>query len=276
LHAESYPLKTRIFAVAWPLFLCLVANVLYQVMSYFPGKRYLEWMEKQPTCWANNARLPDFLLDAAFSGISENDIWTPISDTFPTILLVTTFLYLIVRRHYVLLNRTLMTQGFLIFVNGFIENATTLPSSYGHDRCLDYLQIQNSTQVQFGLNLTGSCAAMIWSGHTLHTLLACYMLGKAFEVDYKNLRFRFLGVVHVKSVLCVFIGLLEAFFLVMAHAHYTVDMLLAILIGMLTLTNHSLKMVFLKMNPFLWQMIADHEKVLLTRNPKELRYLARK
>ena len=52
-----------------------------------------------------------------------------------------------------------------------------MPSSYGYVRCLDYLGIANSTQATYGLagaSLNGSCAAMIWSGHTAGVILAIY------------------------------------------------------------------------------------------------------
>jgi len=268
-------LKTRVIAIALPLMICAILNLIYQIAAYFPGKRYLVWMESQPACWSNNTRLPDLLLDLPFTGISEDDAWTPISDTFPAVLLVLTALYIIIRGHYVIANRLFLTQGFLILLNTLVENGTTIPSSYGYDRCVRYLGITDSRDVNFGVNLTGSCAAMIWSGHTMHTLLAAYMLGKGLEKDFPSLAGpRICGVFHVKSVIVILLGLIEAFFLVMAHAHYTVDMLLAIIIGLLTLTNHSIKVFCLRLNPWLCSMIPEVELDLLFQPHKIQRKLA--
>ena len=51
-------------------------------------------------------------------------------------LLLLCAVYNLVRKHPLLLNRLLLTQGWLMFLNSIVENVTTLPSSSGrHASC---------------------------------------------------------------------------------------------------------------------------------------------
>jgi hypothetical protein len=62
-----------------------------------------------------------------------------------------------------------------------------MPSSYGYVRCLEYLGYQNSSEAVYGLagsNVNGSCAAMIWSGHTAGTILSLYYLFVALDLEF--------------------------------------------------------------------------------------------
>ena len=57
--------------------------------------------------------------------------------------------------------------------------------------------------------------------------------------------------------------MLEVLFLALARGHYSVDMMLGIMIVMLVMTNNSLKAIFLLINPYLKSMIDPQELKLL-------------
>ena len=70
-----------------------------------------------------------------------------ISDVFPTLALLVMMVYHVVRKHAILVNRLLLTQGVLIFLNAIVENATTLPSPYGYARCTAYMGVRDSSEM---------------------------------------------------------------------------------------------------------------------------------
>ena len=57
--------------------------------------------------------------------------------------------YHVVRKHAILVNRLLLTQGVLIFLNAIVENATTLPSPYGYARCTAYMGVRDSSEMTY-------------------------------------------------------------------------------------------------------------------------------
>jgi len=144
---KNAPLRTKVLAVLLPTIIAVVCNVIYMAFSNFAQKKYLEFVEQHPEAWADDARLPDLILDALANVHESRTVlltWTTISDAVPLVLLGICSVYLVVRQHFTLINRILLTQSFLILLNCLAENLTVLPSSYGYHRCLDYLQIKSS------------------------------------------------------------------------------------------------------------------------------------
>mmetsp|Transcript_47221 Transcript_47221/g.92139 ORF Transcript_47221/g.92139 Transcript_47221/m.92139 type:complete len:355 (-) Transcript_47221:13-1077(-) len=274
-------LWTKIAAIALPLSIALVSNFTYMACGGIAQKKYLEFVEDgggtpsvKDGFWADDRRLPDLLLDVfEQKGLhSSHDslmLWTKISDVFPQVIGFACLVYLTRRQKYVLANRLMLTQSFLVLLNSVAENITVLPSSYGYDRCLAYLDIEDSSELTFGITPTGSCAAMIWSGHIVNMLIPAHVLGCALEEDYwKGPGRRICGVVKPKTFLMVFLGLIEALILLAARGHYSVDMMLGIMLALLTLTNKSLATIFLLANPFVASMI-DPEELELLKMPHE-------
>lgn len=184
------PLKTKVLAVAVPLTICVFCNLVYMGVSGVAQRTYLRFVEEHPRLWADNRRLPDLVLDLFenngwHDSYSSMNFWTGVSDTFPLLILGLCTFYLVVYQHFVVINRCLLTQSFLISLNALAENLTILPSSYGYERCLDYLGINSSADLPgFSFSPTGTCSAMIWSGHCVHTLIAGHMLGCAIAEDH--------------------------------------------------------------------------------------------
>uniref|UniRef100_A0A7S1BH40 Sphingomyelin synthase-like domain-containing protein n=1 Tax=Corethron hystrix TaxID=216773 RepID=A0A7S1BH40_9STRA len=284
VNGEEISMKTKVLAVTIPLTTCLVSNFIYMSMSGFAQRTYLEFVEQDLEFWANDKRLPDIILDAFESSgwYSKKSllVWTTVSDAFPAALFAVCACYLIWNGHYVTINRCLLTQSFLMLLNSLAENLTILPSSYGYDRCLEYLNITSSSDLpDYSFSPTGSCAAMIWSGHCVHTLIAAHMLGCAWAEDHPTTGFPVIGkyipnrvfnVIKPKTFLLIFLGLLELVFLALAKGHYSVDMLVGIIISILCITNHSLKTIFLIYNPFLKKMIDPDEMRLMMMPHGEL------
>eukprot|EP00928_Gymnodinium_smaydae_P029533 TRINITY_DN22210_c0_g1_i1.p1 TRINITY_DN22210_c0_g1~~TRINITY_DN22210_c0_g1_i1.p1 ORF type:complete len:313 (+),score=37.82 TRINITY_DN22210_c0_g1_i1:61-999(+) len=260
LKSGPFSRSQRFGAVLVPVGFCAVANIVYQIAAYFPGKKYLDWVESNMACRGGNFRLPDVLLDANWNTRNESDYWATFADLFPVVVIGSAAIYLCVRARYVILNRCLMTQGILILLNMVVENATLMPSSLGYDRCIDYLGINGSADVHMSLSVMGSCAAMIWSGHTMHTLLGAYMFGKGLELDLERINRPLCQVVQIKAFIVVLLAMIEIFFLTKSHGHYTVDMCLSLIVGMLALTNHSLKEICLRFNRPLLSMLDEESK----------------
>ena len=121
----------------------------------------------------------------------------------------------------------------------------------------------------YGINLMGGCAAMLWSGHTIHAMLAGYFFGSAIETDFPRMRTLLCG--QLKLVCVVLIACVETALLVMAHAHYTVDMVIAVIVGLFAFTNEDLKRWCVRVNPYLRQLIPAREFELYVMDPMDLR-----
>merc|ERR1712224_1016220 len=91
-------------------------------------------------------------------------------------------------RNLRLWNRLFMTQSFVILLNCGAEQCTMMPSSYGYPRCLAYMGISGPEEDSFSFSPTGSCVAMIWSGHVFHTMLGAYIIGLVLEKRYPSLK----------------------------------------------------------------------------------------
>merc|ERR1719265_2640515 len=100
---------------------------------------------------------------------------TQIADILPGISLLVAICMCVYTKDSRAWGRLCHLQGFILILNGIAELSTTMPSSYGYKRCLKYLDIKGPDDLHFSINPMGSCAAMIWSGHTFHFMLGIFV-----------------------------------------------------------------------------------------------------
>jgi len=247
---------------AWvfPLAVAVVANLFYMTMSWFPNHKYLEWAESRPQC---QEALPDLLLDLHDFG-EQATIVTQIADALPGLMLFSTAIACAVTKNLLIWNRFLMTQSFVIVLNFVAEQSTMLPSSYGFKRCKAYLGINSAAEDRYQFSATGSCVAMIWSGHVFHMMIGGYMIGLVLEERFPGLKRRtFWGsrsAPLLKSVVVVVLACIEMSILVIDKGHYTVDMFLAMIISMLTFTNDNVEYWLFHVNPFIRSVVPARDQ----------------
>jgi len=225
---------------AQPLLICLCVNLFYQIAAFFPNQKYLYWAQNATAC---KSHLPDIVLD--LHSLNEANLVTSIGDALPGVALVLGLVLCIVTKDIEVWSITILNQTFLMFFNAICEFSTLMPSSYGYDRCMDYLGIKSADDYKFSVNLTGSCVAMIWSGHTIHTMLGtyatCTIVGRHYGCAGFLRRTCNGSGPEGRTVVMWLAATLVAALLLLNKGHYTVDIELAILIGSLTLTNDSLR-----------------------------------
>jgi len=203
---------------------------------------------------------------------------THVADAAPGIVMVFTALCCMATKNLLVWNRFFLTQAFVITMNLIAEQSTTIPSSYGYARCKNYLGISKPEEDHFAFSPTGSCVAMIWSGHVFHTMLGSYMLGLVVEAQWPRFRRRLCKSCStaplLKTVIVTTLALGEMSLLVLDKGHYTVDMFLAILIALLTFTNSNIEYWIFHVNPFISGLVPERSVPMRNGDMKELLRLA--
>eukprot|EP00391_Amoebophrya_sp_Ameob2_P008746 CAMPEP_0178992762 /NCGR_PEP_ID=MMETSP0795-20121207/6300_1 /TAXON_ID=88552 /ORGANISM="Amoebophrya sp., Strain Ameob2" /LENGTH=538 /DNA_ID=CAMNT_0020684691 /DNA_START=341 /DNA_END=1957 /DNA_ORIENTATION=+ len=241
----------------------------YMQIGNLAAAQYIDYaMEHhydQLTNWPASIRwnhLPDVFLDIIHAP-AEDGILTILGDTIPYAGCFLGVLYLFLYDHVT----ELVMCGNLFAVhwifNGIAENVTILPTSYGFERCLARSNMELGDKHQYAVaNTTGSCAAMMWSGHTFVTYLSCWgvMRGAAAQNPtlwdappsfLKSSLPRFLkGVFKLRNIFCFTIVTAELVLLLLDHAHYTVDLYVAILLSFLACGNEKVQFYLYYINPY--------------------------
>lgn len=248
----------RLLAWSCPAILALVAVIFYMVVAWFPNHRYLVWVEEHPQC---DLHLPDVLLDSN----PEYDYkeWTHLTaahDTLPGICLLTACVIIICSGDLRVWNRYMFSEALIISMINLCQQSTLIPSSYGYKRCTEYLGITSSKDDFFQVKATGSCVAMIWSGHVFHAMLGSYMAITCLERRYPWFRKRLPGCTNgplLKTFFVVLIAGAELTMILIDKAHYTQDVEISIIICLLVFTNDHLEYYFFILNPFMRWVVGD-------------------
>lgn len=212
-----------------------LAALIYSSLSNLANRAYLVWAEQTQTF----APLPDLFLNHAPS-----NQWTMhAANALPIVAVTSCILACLCARKIDILNFFCIAQALSYLFNAVAENVTVLPSSYGYHRCIDYLRITRAADLPVGptlenLNLMGSCAAMIWSGHTVGTMLGTYYACRAANIA---------GACLPAALLA---ALVESALLIADAAHYTVDCYLSILLTTLLVTHPSFESFAMIVNPY--------------------------
>jgi hypothetical protein len=195
---------------------------------------YLKWAEE--TGYHDN--LPDLVLDMHQK--NPNKSWvTYAADGIAitaVLLCVTCCAY---KRNLLILNTFCVAQCLYYILNIVAENVTIIPSSYGYERCIEYLDIHNSHDLTHSMHWTGSCAAMMWSGHTAQTIIATYFACRAFD-----------AVLLRATCFAAVAGACEMALLLADSGHYTVDCYMSFLITFPVITHPALLVIAHRANPF--------------------------
>eukprot|EP00441_Pelagodinium_beii_P000803 CAMPEP_0197689444 /NCGR_PEP_ID=MMETSP1338-20131121/106848_1 /TAXON_ID=43686 ORGANISM="Pelagodinium beii, Strain RCC1491" /NCGR_SAMPLE_ID=MMETSP1338 /ASSEMBLY_ACC=CAM_ASM_000754 /LENGTH=280 /DNA_ID=CAMNT_0043271777 /DNA_START=1 /DNA_END=843 /DNA_ORIENTATION=- len=221
-----------------PFVIVIIVQALYQVIAFFPNQTYLYWAENATQC---KSHLPDIVLD--LHDENEANHLTTISDILPAVGLVATVVLCIITKDIDVWAMFTMSMSFLTFFNAICEASTVIPSSYGYDRCLDYLGIKSAVEYRFSVNLTGSCVAMLWSGHTVNVMLPtyaiCTLLGRHYACTWL-LQSSKIGP-EGRTLFMWLAAAVMSTLLLLNKGHYTMDIEIAILMATLTLTHDTLQ-----------------------------------
>lgn len=229
-----------------------IASVVYVAFSNVSNRAYLVWAERTQML----GRLADMVLD--LPPVVPHGAWAMhVSNAIPQAAVVACVLACALARDLVTLNMLCVAQALAYLLNAVSENVTIVPSSYGYARCLDYLGVRGSGDLAAGLSLSnfqlnGSCAAMMWSGHTTTTMLGVYFACRACGLDRGACRH------DTGPTWCTLLALLAATFetalLLADAAHYTNDCYISILLTSVVVTHPSFARLARSVNPFIGRM----------------------
>jgi len=235
--------KTILFNV-FELISCMF---IYMVMGYFANRRYLEWSSE-----GSILPLWDVIL-VQIPKLNEHNELQWIADWFVYMTLFIPVVYCFFYVYVDLLNHLAFMVCVLILNNMVVENVTVMPSSYGRERCLEFLGLTESNwqTYSFTFSPSGTCAAMMWSGHTVHSILGAYTLLTAMERTYPSMKKRGNEFIKLKTLVIYCWGFIQALLLIFNHGHYTSDIWVGIVIATLTWSHDRIKYIATRSNPFL-------------------------
>ncbi|CAD7926757.1 unnamed protein product [Amoebophrya sp. A120] len=172
-------LRFKLYSFSFNLVGILAAA--YMQIGNIAAQSYIEYARETPYRWSH---LPDVFLD--FIDKPSVDNWkTYCGDAMPylTVLFGLAYLFLADLACDLVVAANVFAASWVF--NGIAENVTILPSSFGYERCLDRNGINHGDDHKYQWsNTTGSCAAMMWSGHTFVTYLACWGLLQGFRTHF--------------------------------------------------------------------------------------------
>lgn len=246
-------------AFVFPMAVMLACFMVYMCGSYGTDYNYLKYSFERDDFFMNpsnalHGRLSDFLLDRVEK--VDDTILGPIYDAVPGVLIFAACLMCLIMNYPEELNYMLLSIGTLLICNFFIENATVLPSSFGWGYCKEryYSGLTKAEDFPFMPTPFGGCASMMWSGHTVHTLIGAFFFLSVLELEFPRvgrvLKMEYLGI-SIKMWLTWTMGLIEAVMLIFGHGHYTVDILVSFTVVTLFLANDKYRYYCTRFNPFL-------------------------
>lgn len=245
---------TYALCVALMLAYLLFAAFVYVSMSNIANRSYLVWAERTGVVHS----LPDLFLDLHASAPVADTWVTNLSNIVPTLAILGCVVSCVCMRDAVTLNMLCVAQSLNYLLNAISENVTVIPSSYGYARCIEYLGVRGSADLPVGVSTSrvypnGSCAAMIWSGHVVGTILGVYFACRAHGLNRGV--FRGGGPAWCTS-LALAAALLESTLLLADASHYTVDCYLSMLLTPVAITHPAFASFASKINPLLGQLNA--------------------
>jgi len=261
-------------AMAFAVMTCNLCVLIYVCFGQFTNKHYLQHYHTTATCPAScHERLPDLVLDwptAPLSSFSTRMIRF-LSNQIPcSLLMLGTFSGVILNQKEAL-NHTAGMIAFLILANLIAENVTTMPASIGWNRCQKELGGKSMVdEYKFQFSVYGSCAEMMWSGHTVHTMLSTHLIVTIIEQESPV---RYIGsrnMWSVKTFIVLMSGLIEGALILSVADHYTVDVFVGALLVLILMTNDQFRLLCERMNPWLGENVGNRLKEL-THELEEMR-----
>lgn len=225
---------------------------------------------------------PDFFLDLfknKKTAWNRANAISAIADLVPALLMIAGPLMALIAQDFLLFNRVFFVMSFLILNNAIVENLTVFPPTYGLARCLEFNNdydptggatssdvpttiagaLARAVNAVFGINLTGTCTAMVWSGHTVHTMTGLWGVLQGLQALLPaRLRPRNWApggyntwTIHALVLLA---GAGEAILLLLNFAHYGADVWIGGMLAFFVTQSNDLAYLATRMNPFLREM----------------------
>ncbi|CAD7938959.1 unnamed protein product [Amoebophrya sp. A25] len=235
----------------------------YMQWGNYAANSYINYAQASPFRWSH---LPDMFLDMIPKPPEDN--WkTVVGDVLPYLGCVVGVPYLAVMDYFVVLCTAAHIWASHWVLNGIAENTTTLPSSFGYERCLKKSGIEHGDDHTYAVaNTTGSCAAMMWSGHTFTVILCLWSVTLGLEDQFPALFSKRLNIgkwisISPRAFLLYGVTAFEMLIILIDHGHYTVDLYIACLLGWFIFSNDRMLFYFYYMNPFVGEIPYERNAV---------------
>jgi len=252
------------------MFVMIVCGAIYMLGSAGTDSHYLQWAFARKDHILNDrlgGRLPDRLLDLI--PMVDDTYIVPIYDSFPTVLAIVAAIMGCIMVYPAEFNHLVFCVGPMLLFNSIVENVTMMPASLGWKICKQryYSNINSVSDLTLSnMNPMGGCASMMWSGHCWHTAVGIWIIlsiaEKEWEAVARITKKRFLGIT-VKMYIAWGMSLFVAVLLVLGHGHYSVDIVIALIVGTLVLSNDYWQHACTKLNPLLKHI--PHTKCFYTQ-----------
>jgi len=136
--------KTAVKSLVFNLVMVIMCNFVYLIAGFFANKRYLiQTMVKDnfpSECKEKiGAALWDVVLDNVPQSWNKSNALMTIADGVPLLLIGSAIIYCLLHVYVDIINHLTFMTNTLIIGNMIAENVTVIPSSYGRQRCENFM-----------------------------------------------------------------------------------------------------------------------------------------
>jgi len=261
-------------AIAFCIMYYVICGAIYVIGGSFTARKYAQYAFDRDKYQRNDplgGRLPDRILDVF--NVAEDSNLVMVADAVAFVFPLAATISCLILVHTDLLNVMVFQVSVLIVANAIAENVTMLPASIGWKRCKhrSYSDWTSIDDWAFGIGGVGGCASMMWSGHTVHSILPAFCLFSSLEREFgivaRLTKPKFICL-PVKGMLTILVGFAEACLILATHDHYSVDIWIAFVITTLVLSNPKIEYWAGRINPFIKHLNMPktfYEKALLNQ-----------
>lgn len=254
--------RTALKSIGFNIFVLAPVVCFYFGVTSLTQLRYIEWAESDSNSNSTARQpLPDIILDHIPASWNQNNAVGAIADLIPTVMLAIALIFLVLHRYIDIVNQFGLILAGLVLTNGIVENVTMMPASYGYLRCIQYLGLDkhpNGTHrpgpyrpIASGtFSPTGTCTAMMWSGHVQQTMMGVHFLISGCERRWPSCKRR-ICCLSVKAILVNISAVVLTVMLLCNNGHYSSDILVGYIVTSLTLGSDKIKHWCAQVNPFL-------------------------
>eukprot|EP00397_Hematodinium_sp_SG-2012_P027672 GEMP01029092.1.p1 GENE.GEMP01029092.1~~GEMP01029092.1.p1 ORF type:complete len:249 (+),score=20.65 GEMP01029092.1:295-1041(+) len=175
--------KQMIYSLLFSISQAAVGGMIYVNMTYFSSKRmlkhYQQVEQENPNSICLN-HLSDIFLDV-IPDEDEDGYELLIGDHFPFYSLFLLCCFGVASCHLDIINTSVFIFACTMVLNSIAEQVTILPPSVGYARCKRRYGVTSAEDFSYTFGLAGTCAGLMWSGHTANVALMANGLSHALS-----------------------------------------------------------------------------------------------
>lgn len=229
---------------------------IYNLLTYFSSKAMLDFYQKvkdgDPDSNCLN-HMNDIILNL-ITPLTEDDWSLVVGDGIPVFYIGVFVCVSLAACHLDILNSHIVILSITLVLNLIAEHATALAPSVGFQRCIDRYGVERAEDFKFAIGATGTCAGLMWSGHTANTIFVTNGLSHTVAREWKaygRIQNKRIAFIRVHSYIVFLCACTQISMLYVSLDHYSVDIFVGALVATLMLSNDKVEYLTYFANPFL-------------------------